>query len=332
MDNKFTNKYLDLFDDDTQIKKPATICNLNSIKEINKKYEIMLQNYGMENPENIKQYCSESIKKFREYFGLKQATFARIIGLSRNVLYNCETGKSILTYQNLLVGNERFNKYIDDKNLTIMKNCFAAVMSGAFSVDQLYLMESTQTKPKKYKPITTSATDITSLKSFYRQKSVMKLYDQLSPTDQAKIMDRMEHIISTYNDEDAIPTKRIAVLGQTACGNPIEAISIADEFIETNELKANFALRAVGDSMSPLINDGDIILIKQTEELEINDIGIFQINESGFSDDEEVTCKMLKSVKDGVITLVPLNAAHDPIVVDTKKQHVKVIGKYLCKA
>jgi SOS-response transcriptional repressor LexA len=130
----------------------------------------------------------------------------------------------------------------------------------------------------------------------------------------------------------SLSRKRIAVLGQTACGNPIEAISYADEFIETNELKATFALRAVGDSMAPIINDGDVVLVKQTEELEIGDIGIFQINETGFSDDEEVTCKVLKSIKDGVMTLAPLNAAYDPIMVDAKTNQVKVIGKYLGRA
>lgn len=280
-----------------------------------------------------KQFCAERMKLFRNYFNLSQERFSEVTGLTRSVVANCESGKSTLTYSNLIESNAAFNSYIEYNNLNVKKNCFASIMIGMYGISEIFEVPKTD----KYRVVAgTSMSSYTNFgdvqKKFDKQKSVMKLYNQLSSTDQAKIMERMEHIISTYEDELAIPTKRIAVLGQTACGNPIEAIAIADEFIETNELKASFALRAVGDSMSPLINDGDMILIKQTDELEVNDIGIFQINESGFSDDEEVTCKMLKSIKDGIMTLVPLNAAHDPIVVDTKKQHVKIIGKYLCRA
>lgn len=310
----------------------------------------------------LKIYCSKMLKNFREYFNFSQSGFAKIIGVTRNMVCNCEAGKSVLTYQNLFVANAMFNEYIDKENLSVVKHCFAFVMLGMCKLEDISKpvppvivpLSSSPIdfkKPRALKPVTPirlmSAKSLrddvinenlipcgsfTYTKLEEPEEPVMKLYNQLSKSDQSKIMERMEYIISTYNNEDMIPTKRIAVLGQTACGNPIEAIEIADEFIETNELKASFALRAVGNSMSPLINDGDVILVKQTEELEINDIGIFQINESGFSDDEAVTCKMLKSVKDGIMTLIALNTAYDPIVIDTKKHNIKIIGKYLCKA
>jgi SOS-response transcriptional repressor LexA/DNA-binding transcriptional regulator YiaG len=288
-----------------------------------------------EGSDAMKKFCAERLKMFRNYFNLSQTLFSEITGMSRSVIANCESGKSFLTYANLIESNVAFNKYIEDNDLQVNKDCFVSVMTGLYGLSSIFK------EPKKVR-YTHSLENFSIAKQFkqyaenatdFEKEKLYNTYLKLSEADKFKIMERMEYIISTYEDESAIPTKRIALLGQTACGNPIEAIAIADEFIETQDLRATFALRAVGDSMAPIINDGDIILIKQTEELEINDIGIFQINESGFSDDEEVTCKRYSSVTaDGVITLSPLNAAYEPIVVDSKKEQIKIIGKYLGKA
>lgn len=260
-------------------------------------------------------------KNLREALGFTQIKMAHALGVKKETVINYENGRTTMSYFVLMDGNKSFNNYVLENDLNIKQNAFANYMLEIYDLENIFLDEKENQTTE----------DLANIFDFEKEK-VYNSYKRLSDTDQKKIVERMEYIASTYENENNIPTKRIAVLGQTACGNPIEAISIADEFIETNELKASFALRAVGDSMSPLINDGDTILIKQTNELEISDIGIFQINQSGFSDEEEVTCKMLKSIKDGVMTLVPLNAVYDPIVVDVKKQQVKIIGKYLGRA
>lgn len=264
-----------------------------------------------------KQSFAKRFKNFRENLGFTQDKMADVLGIKKDSVVNYENQRTVISYFVLVDGNKAFNKYVLENNLNIKQNSFADYMLNIYDFDDIYLKEDNI--------IVNNVFD-------FEKEKLYNAYNKLSDTDQTKIIERMEYIASTYENERNIPTKRVAILGQTACGNPIEAISIADEFIETNELKASFALRAVGDSMSPLINDGDTILIKQTSELEISDIGIFQINQSGFSDEEEVTCKMLKSIKDSIMTLVPLNAAHDPIIVDAKKHQVKIIGKYLGRA
>ncbi len=271
----------------------------------------------------VSEILPETIKDFRKELNMSRTEFAKVINIPYSILNNVENGRAALTYVNLYYANLTFNSYVKRNNLNIKDNAFGLCLLGALEIEDIY-------KPIESILSVDTSNSIAPLSS--KHEKLCKTFDKLSEIDQAKIMERMDYIISTYEDTDLIPTKRIAVLGQTACGNPIEAISVADEFIETNELKATFALRAVGDSMAPIINDGDVVLVKQTEELEIGDIGIFQINETGFSDDEEVTCKVLKSIKDGVMTLAPLNAAHDPIMVDAKTNRVKVIGKYLGRA
>jgi SOS-response transcriptional repressor LexA/DNA-binding transcriptional regulator YiaG len=283
-----------------------------------------------------KENSGKAIKEMRkEILKMSRKDFCKITFLAETTLTNLETGRALLTHANLMEANMRFNTWAKENDPSIKENAFALVALCTLKPNEIREERNRFTHSMGVFDLARKTGQMLS-SNFVESSEMEKLYStyqKLSLTDRAKIMERMEYIISTYEDESAIPTKRIALLGQTACGNPIEAIAIADEFIETNDLRATFALRAVGDSMAPIINDGDIILIKQIEELEINDIGIFQINESGFSDDEEVTCKRYSSVTaDGVITLSPLNAAYEPIVVDSKKEQIKIIGKYLGKA
>jgi len=324
-ENKDIDKRLDKLRESSESAKL-----LEPIPEIGKMATSILISKAEENALS-KKILANVMRNFRQELNMSKKDLAVAIDMPYSVLNNIENERASFTYFNLKEANSNFNKYIEQTGLPIKKNAFALCMLQSMSTKDIH--ETTTRMTHSLGTTNLAQQLVASLDVIDIEKErVYSTYKKLSETDQAKIMERMEYIISTYEDEASVPTKRIAVLGQTACGNPIEAIDIAGEFIETNELKATFALRAVGDSMSPLINDGDMILIKQTEELEVSDIGIFQINETGFSDDEEVTCKMLKSIKDGVMTLVPLNPAYDPIVVDTKKNHVKVIGKYLGRA
>ena len=81
---------------------------------------------------------------------------------------------------------------------------------------------------------------------------------------------------------------------------------------------ADFALRVGGDSMEPLLQDGQVIWIKEQETLGSGDIGIFTY----FSD---VYCKKL--VVDGdTVYLHSLNPAYEDIEI--KEDHgFKTIGK-----
>lgn len=258
------------------------------------------------------------IKAFRQLTKLSQDKLSDALGVSRSIVSNWEQGRSDISLPQLLLANESFNKYSEENDLGYAKDVFVKYVCGI--VGSQYVV--TNFKPSVYKP---------KHKGVNKLNKLLSNFNKLSDIDQAKITERIEYILSTYTDEDCIPTKKIPLIGQTACGNPIEAIVDADEYINTKELQATFALKAYGNSMSPLINNDDIIFIRRCNKLDIGKIGIFQINESGFSDDEKVTCKMLKSINNGFMTLMPLNPAYDPIVVDTKKHNVKIIGEYISK-
>lgn len=88
-------------------------------------------------------------------------------------------------------------------------------------------------------------------------------------------------------------------------------------------MAADFAIKVSGDSMEPKIENGSIVLIKQTEVLEDGDIGAFFY-------DGEVYCKTLRKNKTGVV-LESINTKYKPINID-EKAVLKIYGKVIEKS
>lgn len=108
------------------------------------------------------------------------------------------------------------------------------------------------------------------------------------------------------------------ILGRVAAGVPIMAQEdvIGTIFTEKNV----FALRIKGDSMSPRIMDGDLVLVHPQTSAEDGDLVIALI-------DGEATCKILKR-SHNTITLVPFNPAFAPFIYSgTDAEDLKILGK-----
>lgn len=97
---------------------------------------------------------------------------------------------------------------------------------------------------------------------------------------------------------------RVNVIGEVAAGVPIAAQEDIVGTVLTD--RDVFALRVKGDSMSPRIMDGDIVLVDQNACPDDGDVVIALVG-------DEATCKILKKAHDRV-TLVPFNAAYPPFV------------------
>ena len=117
---------------------------------------------------------------------------------------------------------------------------------------------------------------------------------------------------------DLPKTHEVPVLGKVAAGLPISAQEDIIGTIWTD--KECFALKIKGDSMSPRIMDGDIVLVKKQESAEDGDLVIAEI-------DGEATCKVLKR-SHGSIMLVPFNAAFAPFVYTGQEaEDLRILGK-----
>jgi len=120
---------------------------------------------------------------------------------------------------------------------------------------------------------------------------------------------------------------KIPVLGEVPCGVPVEAIEHILDYEEISEQLSKkgtfFGLKAKGDSMSPMIMDGDTLIIKQQDTAESGDILIVKVN------GDEATCKKI-SISEIGITLIPLNPTYSPVMYNQnqiKELPVSIIGR-----
>ena len=102
---------------------------------------------------------------------------------------------------------------------------------------------------------------------------------------------------------------RSPVLGYVAAGIPIEAIEdiIDYEEIEAGQLNSNyeyFGLKIKGDSMSPRIQNGDVVIVRKQPDVDTGDVAIVCVN------GDNATCKQIKKHAEG-ISLIPFNTAHE---------------------
>lgn len=115
----------------------------------------------------------------------------------------------------------------------------------------------------------------------------------------------------------------IPVLGRVTAGIPIEAIEEVIDYEEVDEKLASlgelFGLKIKGDSMSPRISDGDVVIVHQQPEAESGDVIIATIN------GDDAVCKKIMKYGDTVL-LRSNNPAYDDIDV-TGRYDFRIIGK-----
>ena len=120
-------------------------------------------------------------------------------------------------------------------------------------------------------------------------------------------------------------TRKVPLLGNIACGEPILATENIDSYIEAPEdVECDFSLRCKGDSMiGARIMDGDIVYIREQPEVENGEIAAVLIDNM----ETEATLKRVY-ISDNQIMLVPENRAYQPITfVGEEMNRVRILGK-----
>lgn len=98
----------------------------------------------------------------------------------------------------------------------------------------------------------------------------------------------------------------VPIVGEIACGQPITAEQNVEGYAELPDgVRADFALRCKGDSMSPTFEQGDLVLIRQQPEVQNGQIAAVGIN-------GEATLKHVYKQENG-ITCVSENPAYAPM-------------------
>jgi repressor LexA len=114
-------------------------------------------------------------------------------------------------------------------------------------------------------------------------------------------------------EEEQTHDKRwIPVLGNVVAGLPTEAIeNFDDDWEELSEDMMNdgyeyFALRIKGDSMSPRMQNGDVVIVRKQNDIESDEIAVVRV------DGDDATVKKVRLTDDG-IWLLPSNPAYTPM-------------------
>lgn len=174
--------------------------------------------------------------------------------------------------------------------------------------------------------------------------NIYKKYNLLSETDKMKVDSFIEiatfsldnhvksdstssHKTKTLEDPTTqyVVKKSVPLLGKVAAGIPI---TLVEEYMEQVEAPANcvdFATIASGESMEPVIHDGENIFIKSVQSLDNGDIGVFDI-------DGETTCKKFKyDLNTKTVILTSFNSAFKPLKYPLKNYQdaFRIIGKVI---
>lgn len=165
------------------------------------------------------------------------------------------------------------------------------------------------------------------------QAEILPVYSKLSRDRQEKVLnyakeqlDEQENsnIISIFNkpqdDEDYI-TDYVEGLVAAGHGTFQEDNLHMEVRLRANDVPNEYdtIAKVAGDSMEPLIEDNDLLFIKITSQVDINDIGIFQVNGKNF-------VKKLKRDYDGSWYLQSLNSGYEEIHL-TENDDIRTIGE-----
>lgn len=133
-----------------------------------------------------------------------------------------------------------------------------------------------------------------------------------------------EDDLSAHAGLRPIRLKRLPLLGEIACGEPIYAEQEYESYMCADEnLDADFCLKAIGDSMTGArIHDGDTVFIRSQNSVDNGEIAAVIIN-------DEATLKRVYFYPDEAkLVLSPENPRYAPLVyVGDELNSIKIIGK-----
>ena len=238
----------------------------------------------------------DRIRKLRESRNMTQTELSEILGM--------KTYTTVSKWEK----NENFPKGKDLKKL-----------AEIFNVTSDYLLGLSDTKLGK---ITTQN----------EHPEILTIYNQLEEPKQEKVLDYAKEqleeqnsskIVSIFDksqDEDYI-TDYVEGLVAAGHGTFQEDNLHMEVRLRAEDVPENYdtIAKVAGDSMEPMIEDNDLLFIRGTNQLDINDIGIFQINGKNF-------VKKLKRDYNGGWYLQSLNNSYEEIHL-TEDDDIRTIGE-----
>lgn len=120
-----------------------------------------------------------------------------------------------------------------------------------------------------------------------------------------------------------IGKKRFPLFSGIACGEPLPMDETIETYVSsTTDLKADFVIRAVGESMQPGIHDGDLVFIRSQPMVENGEIAAVAIG------DEATLKRVYWYASDSIVVLRPDNPSFKELVYKGPDlEEVHILGK-----
>ena len=246
----------------------------------------------------MNEYLVSQLKKGRLDKGLKQSDVSKKTGIKNTTLSNYENG---ITEPDMYTFLSLCELYELDF-VSLMEEAYGIKIPGK----NFHIKPSEIELLEKYNNLDDHGKEIVNF-SLNKETERIEKYGKLGEVSHHVTSFPMR-LISYYFKNASAGT------GQLVIDNlPDKDIEIPDKPEYRN---VSYAIGVNGSSMEPAFQDGDILLVEATQEIEVGDIGIFQINDECF----------VKKL--GEKELISLNKDYKNIPLDeTAATLGKVIGK-----
>lgn len=239
----------------------------------------------------------DRVRKLREGRNMTQTELSEILGM--------KTYTTVSKWEK----NENFPKGKDLKKL-----------AEIFNVTSDYLLGLADSKLGK---ITAQS----------EKNEIISIYDQLENPRQEKVLDfakeqleeqensKVTSIFDKSKDDEDYITDYVEGLVAAGHGTFQEDNLHMEVRLRANDVPNEYdtIAKVAGDSMEPLIEDNDLLFIRVASQIDINSIGIFQVNGKNF-------VKKLKRDYDGSWYLQSLNNSYEEIHL-TENDDIRTIGE-----
>ncbi|HEV3947939.1 TPA: XRE family transcriptional regulator, partial [Streptococcus pneumoniae] len=236
-----------------------------------------------------------SIKEVRKSKKLTQKKLAELTGFKQNTISNHENG----------------NRQLDEKDIRIY--------AQALEVSPQYLFDLA--KPSSIEIIPTTS-------------PIQTIYDELEPPRQGKVLNYAKRQLKEQRNEEETKINEVSEniirlddYRQTTYRRVTGVVSAGSGSIQDDDLDMEVSFYedeipddydaiayVVGNSMEPKIKNGDYLFIKNTQQVDYNTIGIFQVDGANY----------VKKLRQGY--LESLNPDYEDIHLD-ESNDIRTIGE-----
>lgn len=222
------------------------------------------------------------------------------------------------------MGRSTLSQYVSGKSVPAQRQLY--LLSKTLNVSEAWLMGydvAIERIPDEKRGATTEISN---------QPEIVSIYEKLEQPRQEKVLnfaneqlEEQNNVISMFDRKveetenyitDYVEGLVAAGLGAYQEDNLHMEVKLrADDVPDKYDTIAKVA----GNSMEPLIQDNDLLFIKVSSQVDMNDIGIFQVNGKNF-------VKKLKRDYDGAWYLQSLNKSYEEIYL-SENDNIRTIGE-----